>query len=46
MRREMEKENKKTRQEERKAYVKTIKDLLSYVRKRDPRFIAYVAKCR
>lgn len=46
VRREMEKENKKQRQTERKTYVKTIKDLLSYVRKRDPRFIAYLGRLR
>lgn len=46
VRREMEKENKKQRQGEKKNYVKTIKDLLAYVRKRDPRFIAYVARLK
>jgi DnaJ family protein A protein 5 len=45
-RREMEKENKKVRQGERKTYVKTIKDLLAYVRKRDSRFINYLTRCR
>lgn len=42
MRREMEKENKKERQKEKKHYLKTIKDLVEYLRKRDPRYKAYM----
>ena len=42
----MEKENKKQRQAEKKNYVKTIKDLLAYVRKRDPRFREYLMKVK
>jgi DnaJ homolog subfamily A member 5 len=42
----MEKENKKQRQGEKKTYVKTIKDLLAYVRKRDPRFITYLNRLK
>lgn len=42
VRREMEKENKKERQKERKFYIKTIKDLISYLKKRDPRYQDYL----
>ena len=38
----MEKENKKQRQSEKKTYIKTIRDLVAYVRKRDPRFIEHM----
>ena len=46
MRREMEKENKKQRQGEKKTYIKTIKDLVAYVKKRDPRFRQYQMKLK
>jgi DnaJ family protein A protein 5 len=40
----MEKENKKQRQGEKKTFLKTVKDLVAYVKKRDPRFREYVVK--
>ena len=42
VRREMEKENKKQRLTEKKNYIKTIRDLVGYIRKRDPRFMEYL----
>ena len=42
VRREMEKQNKKERQKERKFYIKTVKDLISYLKKRDPRYQNYL----
>lgn len=41
VKREMQKINKKQRQGEKKTYIKTIKDLIAYVKKRDPRFRDY-----
>lgn len=38
VKRAMEKENKKERQKEKKTYIKTIKDLVSFLKKRDPRY--------
>lgn len=46
VRREMEKENKKERQKEKKHYLKTIKDLVEYLRKRDPRYKVYTEELR
>lgn len=42
----MEKENKKHRQTEKKTYLKTVKDLMAYVKKRDPRFRDYMVKVK
>ena len=42
----MEKENKKERQKEKKHYLKTIKDLVEYLRKRDPRYKVYTEELR
>ena len=42
VRRQMEKENKKEIQKERKFYTKTIKDLISYLKKRDPRYQSFL----
>lgn len=42
----MEKENKKQRQGQKKTYIKTIKDLVAYVKKRDPRFRQYQMKVK
>lgn len=38
----MEKENKKQRQNEKKTYIKIVKDLTAYMKKRDPRYQDYV----
>lgn len=38
----MEKENKKERQKEKKNYIKTIKDLVAFLKKRDPRYRDYL----
>jgi DnaJ family protein A protein 5 len=46
IRREMEKENKKERLKEKKHYLKTIKDLIDYLKKRDPRYKAYMDEQR
>lgn len=46
VRREMEKENKKQRQKEKKHYLKTIKDLVEYLKKRDPRYKAHLDEQR
>ena len=46
VRREMEKENKKQRLTEKKNYIKTIRDLVGYIRKRDPRFMEYLRVIR
>ena len=46
MRREMQKQNKKQRQGEKKMFIKTIKDLVAYVKKRDPRFRQYQMKVK
>lgn len=40
----MEKENKKERLKEKKTYIKTIKDLVSFLKKRDPRYREYLMK--
>jgi len=38
VRRQIDKENKKERQREKKNYIKTIKELVEYVKRRDPRY--------
>ncbi|KAI9320469.1 hypothetical protein BX666DRAFT_1908347 [Dichotomocladium elegans] len=44
VRRAMEKENKKAREQARKEYNETIRSLAAFVRKRDPRFKSYIAE--
>lgn len=44
IRRIMERENAKLRSKERLAYVETVRSLAAYVRKRDPRYKAFVAE--
>lgn len=40
-RRQIEKENRKARKTERQTYVQTVKQLVAYIKKRDPRYKAY-----
>ena len=42
VKRQMEKENKKERIKQKKNYIKTIKDLISFLKKRDPRYRDYL----
>ncbi|KAI0077259.1 DnaJ-domain-containing protein [Panus rudis PR-1116 ss-1] len=44
IRRLMEKENKKARDDARKEYNETIRDLVTFIRKRDPRYKSHLAR--
>ncbi|CAK9786692.1 hypothetical protein CC85DRAFT_129532 [Cutaneotrichosporon oleaginosum] len=46
IRRLMEKENKKAREDHRKEYIDTVRTLVSFIQHRDPRFKAYQAEAK